>query len=152
MEAVPYKEAVGALFYLARSTRFDIAHACGQVARFMDRPCARHWRAVLRIYDYLARTKDVALVMKSRGMQCELGDQFLEGLADADWAGCGETRKSHTGPFELEDPWSHGTLKGKDPSPSRQLRRSMWPLLLWLTRSFGGGDYVLTWTMTLEDP
>ena len=97
MEAVPYKEAVGALFYLARSTRFDIAHACGQVARFMDRPCARHWRAVLRIYGYLARTKDVALVMKSRGMQCELGDQFLEGLADADWAGCGETRKSHTG-------------------------------------------------------
>ena len=97
MAAVPYKEAVGALFYLARSTRFDIAHACGQVARFMDRPCAKHWRAVIRIYGYLARTKNVALVMSSRGMECELADQFLDGMSDSDWAGCAETRKSHTG-------------------------------------------------------
>ena len=97
MTSVPYKEAVSALFYLSRSTRFDIAHAVGQVARFMDRPCHRHWKAVLRIYAYLARTKNVALVMSSRGMECELADQFLEGFSDSDWAGCKETRKSHTG-------------------------------------------------------
>ena len=42
MASVPYKEAVSALFYLSRSSRFDIAHAVGQVARFMDRPCHRH--------------------------------------------------------------------------------------------------------------
>jgi len=97
MRAVPFKEAVGALFYLARSTRFDIAHACGQVARFMDRPAPSHWEAVLRIYRYLARTKEVALVMGSEGMECELVNQFLEGFSDSDWAGCSETRKSHTG-------------------------------------------------------
>ena len=97
MASIPYKEAVSALFYFSRSTRFDITHAVGQVARFMDRPCRRHWKAVLRIYAYLARTKDVALVMSSRGMECELADQFLEGFSDSDWAGCKETRKSHTG-------------------------------------------------------
>jgi hypothetical protein len=97
MQGKPYKEAVGALFYLARSTRWDISHACGQVARFMDKPNPTHWAAVVRIYAYLARTKGVALLMKSRGMECEVMDQFLEGFSDADWAGCKETRKSHTG-------------------------------------------------------
>ena len=40
MRAVPYKAAVGALFYLARATRCDIAYACSQVARFMAQPGA----------------------------------------------------------------------------------------------------------------
>jgi len=97
MDAVPYREAVGALFYLARATRFDIAHAAGQVARFLANPGPDHWKAVVRIYAYLARTKNVALVMKSSGMQCEVADQWLEGFSDSDWAGCQETRKSHTG-------------------------------------------------------
>lgn len=97
MKRIPYREAVGALFYLARSTRWDISHACGQVARFMSNPNPGHWAAVVRIYAYLARTKDVALLMRSRGMKCEMTNQFLEGFSDSDWAGCQETRKSHTG-------------------------------------------------------
>ena len=97
MDTVPYREAVGALFYLARATRPDIAHAAGQVARFMAKPGPDHWAAVLRIYAYLARTQDVALLMCSSGMRCEVADQWLEGYSDSDWAGCAETRKSHTG-------------------------------------------------------
>ena len=97
MQTVPFREAVGALFYLCRSTRFDIAHAVSEVARFMGNPAPEHWGAVLRIYAYLARTKDVALVMKSSGMECAFHDQFLEGFSDSDWAGCLDTRRSHTG-------------------------------------------------------
>ena len=66
------------MFYLCRGTRFDIAHAVSEVAKFMGNPAPEHWDAVLRIYAYLARTKDVALVMRSNGMQCELYEKFLE--------------------------------------------------------------------------
>ena len=97
MSSVPFREAVGALFYLCRGTRFDIAHAVSEVARFMGNPAPEHWEAVLRIYHYLARTKDVALLMSSRGMHCEVTDQLLEGFSDSDWAGCPDTRRSHTG-------------------------------------------------------
>ena len=94
MDSVPYNAAVGALFYIARCTRFDISHASGQVARFMEKPAPEHWEAVLRIYRYLARTKDVALRMTGEGMSC---DMTLEGMSDASWADCPETRRSHSG-------------------------------------------------------
>ena len=56
MASVPYREAVGALFYLSRATRPDIAHASVEVARFMDRPAPVHWAAVVRIYAYIAQS------------------------------------------------------------------------------------------------
>ena len=63
MSTVPYREAVGALFYLARCTRFDISHAASQVAVFMENPAPVHWDAVCRIYRYLKGTRNVALKM-----------------------------------------------------------------------------------------
>ena len=97
MATVPYKEAVGALFYLARCTRFDIAHATSQVAAFMADPAPVHWDAVCRIYRYLKSTRELALNMASSGMEVQLVDQFMDGFCDADWAGCPYTRKSCTG-------------------------------------------------------
>jgi len=99
MAAVPYKEAVGALFYIARATRPEITHACGQVGRFMANPGPDHWQAVRRIYSYLAGTKATALVMRSVGMRVGMHDgrTGLEAYSDADWAGCPTTRRSHTG-------------------------------------------------------
>ena len=93
MSTVPYKGAVGALFYLARATRPDIVHAVGQVGKFMARPTALHWEAVLRIYRYLKRTMNTPLVMRK-----EVGAwKQVEGYADADWCGDKATSKSHTG-------------------------------------------------------
>jgi hypothetical protein len=106
MAAVPYKEAVGALFYICRASRWDISHACSQVARFMANPGPKHWDAVRRIYGYLRRTADVGLVIAADSLQLDISDadaaqsprsMRLEGWSDADWAGTPATRKSHTG-------------------------------------------------------
>jgi transposase InsO family protein len=106
MAAVPYKEAVGALFYICRASRWDISHACSQVARFMANPGPKHWDAVRRIYGYLRRTADVGLVIAADSLLLDYTNadetqspraMRLEGWADADWAGTPSTRKSHTG-------------------------------------------------------
>ena len=97
MRCVPYRQAVGGLFYLARATRWDISHACGQVARFMAAPAPEHWHAVLRIYRYLARTIDVPLRLHVGKCLDVVTAADFKAMADADWAGCSETRRSYTG-------------------------------------------------------
>jgi peptidyl-tRNA hydrolase len=91
METVSYKSAVAGLFYLSRSTRWDITHAVAMVAKYMTSPNRSHWTAVMRIYAYLRRTKAVALRVGG-------GAAFtITAAADADWAGDVDTRKSHSG-------------------------------------------------------
>ena len=97
MATVPYAQAVGALFYLARATRSDLVHACSQVAKFMSDPAPEHWRAVQRIYAYLNRTKDVPLRLKAVGLHQSLAWKRFVGHGDSDWAGDVDTRRSHTG-------------------------------------------------------
>ena len=91
MEAVPYKAAVSALFYIARATRPEIVRAVGQVARFMENPAPEHWEAVERIYRYVKRTKATPLVMRATS------NEKVSGFSDADWAGDYDTSKSHSG-------------------------------------------------------
>jgi hypothetical protein len=64
---VYYKSAVGALFWLARATRLDIAHTVCQVARFVECHYMKHWHAVLRILAYLACTRGVSIRMSLPG-------------------------------------------------------------------------------------
>jgi hypothetical protein len=91
MEHVPFREAVGSLMYLAVSTRPDIATAISIVSRYLENPGPEHWNAVKRIMQYLKGTEDLTL---------ELGGTTnleLTAYADADWAGCLDSRKSNTG-------------------------------------------------------
>jgi hypothetical protein len=91
---VPYKTAVGALFWIARGSRFDIAYAVSQAARFMEAPTVDHWRLVLRIFKYLSRT----VLRKVRmGLAGEINNLKLLAYTDSDWAGDAETRRSRTG-------------------------------------------------------
>lgn len=57
MEQIPYKESVGALLYISTTTRPDISYAVSQVAKFNQNPGINHWKAVKRIFRYLAGTK-----------------------------------------------------------------------------------------------
>ena len=90
MAKVPYRAAVGALMYLAVSTRPDISQALSQVARFSQDPGAQHWQAVQRILRYVAGTLDRGIVYRH---QPQLS---FFGYADADDAGS-EDKKSTSG-------------------------------------------------------
>ena len=58
---VPYLSAIGALIYLANSTRPDIAFAVNLLARHSVEPTKRHWVGVKTILRYLNGTRDLGL-------------------------------------------------------------------------------------------
>ena len=91
MKLIPYKEAVGALLYISTTTRPDISYAVGQVAKFNHNPGLTHWRAVKRIFPYLAGTRKHGIIFSPRE------DQGVIGFTDADHAGDLDDRGSTSG-------------------------------------------------------
>ncbi len=73
MKKVPYREAVGSLLYLARTTRPDIAFAVGQVSQYCQNPGNGHWSAVKRIISYLAGTPYNGQRFKKEDRQSVIG-------------------------------------------------------------------------------
>jgi hypothetical protein len=65
MQQVPYREAVGALWYIARCTRADVYRATQEVARFVANPGPEHWAAVERLLQYLSKTASTPLVYRA---------------------------------------------------------------------------------------
>jgi len=57
----PYLSLIGALMYLANSTRPDIAFAVNLLARHSAAPTKRHWAGGKQILRYLNGTKDLGL-------------------------------------------------------------------------------------------
>ena len=59
---VPYLNAIGALMYLANSTRPDIAFVVNLLARHSAKPTQHHWIGVKNIFRYLNGTKDLGFI------------------------------------------------------------------------------------------
>jgi hypothetical protein len=122
MKTIPYRRAIGLLMYLSNTSRPDITHAVGCVARFIQNPGRKHWQAVLQILRYLSGTKDFGLLfvkLENPTSNASLEPSFsstppaaaigstsstnhpspipLIGYADSNWAGCLDTRRSTTG-------------------------------------------------------
>jgi hypothetical protein len=76
----PYREAVGALLYLALMTRPDISYAVGQVSKYCQNPNESHWNAVTQIFAYLNGTMDFGIWLGGERTG-------LIGYTDADYAG-----------------------------------------------------------------
>ncbi|KAE9353975.1 hypothetical protein PF008_g4740 [Phytophthora fragariae] len=89
---VPYKQAVGALLYLSRVTRPDIAFAVNQVAAHAARPTVTHWHAVKKILRYVWGTRSMALVY-----QRDVHAPRIKVYTDADSANNILDRKSISG-------------------------------------------------------
>jgi len=91
-----YGSIVGALLYIALSTRPDIAHATSMLARAVCNPTAEHLVAAKRVLRYLSDTADLGLTygaIEQNGAVATLAPAFC----DADWAGDTTDRRSTSG-------------------------------------------------------
>jgi len=83
-----YRGLIGAINYLANTSRPDLAYIAHCLSRFVSNPGEKHWIAAKRVLRYLKYTKASKLVY-NRG-----GPVKLIGFSDSDFAGDVESRKS----------------------------------------------------------
>ncbi|GJW65810.1 retrovirus-related pol polyprotein from transposon TNT 1-94 [Tanacetum coccineum] len=89
-----YRGMIGTLLYLIAS-RPDLQFAICMCARYQARPTEKHLNAVKRIFRYLKGTVH-------RGLWYPKDSSFaLTAFADADHAGCQDTRRSTSGSIQL---------------------------------------------------
>lgn len=78
----PYREAVGALLWLARCSRPDILYAVNQLGAHCSNPNSIHVSALKRCLRYVKTTKHLGLTFRKGG-----GDPTVEAYSDSDFAG-----------------------------------------------------------------
>jgi hypothetical protein len=85
----PYASIVGALLYIACNTRPDIASTVNKLTKYMSSPTVQHWQVLLGLLGYLKGTRTMGLHFG--------GSDTCSAYCDSDYAGCLDTRRSHTG-------------------------------------------------------
>src|SRR5437660_6684170 len=93
MCSIPYLAAVGALMYLATTTRPDIAYSVGVLARFNSNPGWAHWLAVKHLMHYIRGNLDHSLTY-SPDPSCS---EPFQTYSDADHGGCKDSGHSTEG-------------------------------------------------------
>ncbi|GKB70256.1 hypothetical protein Tco_0931668 [Tanacetum coccineum] len=89
-----YHGIIGTLMYLT-SSRPDLVFAVCMCARYQAKPTKKNFHAVKRIFQYLSGTTNMGMWYSK--------DSFiaLTTFADADHAGCQDTKKSTSGSMQL---------------------------------------------------
>ncbi|GJT19550.1 retrovirus-related pol polyprotein from transposon TNT 1-94 [Tanacetum coccineum] len=90
VDATLYRGMIGSLMYLT-SSRPDLNHVVCLCARYQAKPTEKHLQAVKRIFRYLNGTINMGLWYSKDT------DMSLTAYADADHAGCQDTRRSTSG-------------------------------------------------------
>ncbi len=93
MSKYPYRELVGSLMYAMVATRPEIAYAVSNLSKFLCNPGYPHWHAGLKVLRYLRGTTHKGITYR---MNCN-DNLELFAYSDSDWAGCRDTRRSHSG-------------------------------------------------------
>jgi hypothetical protein len=89
-DSFKYGSLVGALMFIAVSTRPDIAFVVGALARYVSKPCETHWRMALEVMAYLKGTKEYGVILGGAG-------NSVVGYADSDWGTDVDDRMSVSG-------------------------------------------------------
>jgi hypothetical protein len=92
---IEYRAAIGALMYMATSTRPDLAFPVGYLSRFVGNPTVAHGGALKRVLRFLVSTADHGILFKRPSTKPKT--ITIDGYCDSDWGNCPETRKSITG-------------------------------------------------------
>ncbi|GJT93212.1 retrovirus-related pol polyprotein from transposon TNT 1-94 [Tanacetum coccineum] len=93
VDQTQYRSMIGSLMYLTAS-RPDLVFAVCMCARYQSKPTKRHLEAIKRVFRYLQGTINMGLwYPKDTAMA-------LTAYADADHAGCQDTRRSTSGKAE----------------------------------------------------
>ena len=135
MNAVPYREAIGVLNWVAVGTWPDIVFAIGQLAQFMKNPGCVHWEAVKWVLQYLKGTWDWRLVYGG-GEACG-----LEGFVDTDGA-MQEHRWVISGYVILIDGGAVSWCSNKNLLPCWLPSLNMLPLCMPPRNLFGSNDFL----------
>lgn len=90
MSKIPYQNAIGALMYLAVTTRPDIAFSVNYLSQFNNNYSNEHWAAIKRVMRYLKGTLGCGIMYERTGLK-------LFGVVDADWGSCKVDRRSYSG-------------------------------------------------------
>ncbi|XP_070039730.1 secreted RxLR effector protein 161-like [Nicotiana tomentosiformis] len=88
---VPYLSAIGALMYLANTTRPDITFSVNDLARYRSTPTMRYWNGIKHIFRYLKGPIDMGLFY---GTNC---NPDLVGYTDAGYLSDPHKARSQTG-------------------------------------------------------
>ena len=91
-EAFPYRSLIGALLFLAKTSRPDIAFAVAKLSQFTNGYGNEHWLAAKKVIRYLKGTADLSLFY-----QCGNLPTCLNGFCDSDYACDKNDRKSQSG-------------------------------------------------------
>eukprot|EP00975_Prorocentrum_lima_P040356 8472647-Prorocentrum_lima.AAC.1 len=86
-----YQTGVGLIIYLMTESRPDLAHACGQLARYMTAPRDQHLSSLKRVFRYIKGTRELALKFSSTT------ESQVVGYADASHQACPHTGKGIAG-------------------------------------------------------
>jgi hypothetical protein len=80
-EELPYRELIGSLLFIARTTRPDIAYSVAKLAQFSAAYDDTHWNCAKGILRYLKGTM-------TTGIRYGLNDKLIfTGYSDSDYAG-----------------------------------------------------------------
>lgn len=90
MKKYPYQSLIGAMMYLAVSTRPDVAYAVNFLSQFNSNYGTKHWQAAKRVLRYLNGTADYGLLYRKTSSS-------IYGVVDADWGNNLADRKSYSG-------------------------------------------------------